>query len=121
MPESIHITGDGNAIGNNNTISVNKTAISSGATLADFTALLGQMRTTIEAGELDAKTSRIIASDLAIVEGEVAENEPDKSIVEAKLASIASMAENASKIATSGSTLLPLILKAKEMVGGLFG
>ena len=120
MQGPINITGDANIVGNQNTVSVNKTPLTSGATMAEFTALLAELRAALEGADLDAKTARIVKADLDVVEGEVTEEKPDKSIVEAKLASIAAMAKNAAAIATAGGTLMPLIHKAIEMAHELF-
>jgi len=120
MKGPISITGDGNVLGNQNTVSVNKTTVTSGATVADFTSLLAELRATLGSAGLDAKAERIIKADLDVVEGEVTDAKPDKSIVEAKLASIAAIAKNAAAIATASGTLLPLIHKAIEMAPTVF-
>ena len=120
MQGPINITGDANVVGNQNMVSVSKTTVTSGATMADFTGLLAEVRAALESAELGEKTTRLVKADLDVVEAEVTETKPDKSIVEAKLASMAAMAKNAAAIATAGGTLLPLIHKAIEMAHGLF-
>jgi hypothetical protein len=120
MEGSIHITGDGNAVGTNNTTNVTKTTMTSGATLPEFTTLLGQLRESLHESKLDPKVARVAEADLAIVEGEVEEDEPSGSIIAAKLKSIADMAKNAASIGTAGSTFLPQLQQAIEMVKHLF-
>jgi len=120
MEPTISITGDGNAVGNSNTISVNKTSVTSGALVADFAALLGQLRGALDAAELDPKTRRIVQADLDVVEGEVADEKPSGSIILAKLKSIADVAKNATAIGTAGAAVWPHLHQAIQMAQGLF-
>ena len=120
MQGPINMTGDGNVVGNQNTVSVNKTIVTSGATVADFTALLAQMRAALDGAELDDDTRQVVAGDLDVVEGQIVKEKPSKSIVEAKLASMASMAKNAAAIGAAATGLVPLIQKAIDMAHHLF-
>ncbi len=120
MNHSVNITGDGNVIGNENTVSVRKTTVTQGATMADFTALLAQMRAALDGAGLDDDTREVVAGDLDVVEGQIVKEKPSKSIVEAKLASMAAMAKNAAAIGAAATGLAPLIHKAIEMAQHLF-
>ena len=120
MEGSINITGDGNAVGNQNTISVNKTTVTSGATMAEFTDLLTELRAALDGAGLDDDTREVVAGDLDVVEGQIVKEKPSKSIVEVKLASMAAMAKNAAAIGAAATGLVPLIQKAIEMAHHLF-
>ena len=120
MESTIHITGDGNAVGDGNTTNVSKTTMSSGATVPEFTALLGQLHRALATAGLDPKIARVVEADLAVVEGEVEDDKPNGSIIAAKLKGIADMAKNAAVIGTAGSTVLPELHHVIEMAQGLF-
>ena len=118
MSDTIHITGDGNAVGDSNTISVRKTTTSSGATLSEFASLLAQLRAELQSADLDRRTARIVSADLDVVEGEVSEKDPDGETISHRLEGIAKALTGATAVGTAGTTLLDKVI---EMGHRLFG
>ena len=120
MSDTIHITGDGNAVGDFNNITVRKTATSttSGVTLSEFTDLLAQLRAELQNTDLDSRTARIVSADLDVVEGEVGEAEPDGATISQRLEGIAKALTGATAIGTAGTGLLDKVI---EIGHKLFG
>lgn len=116
----LHVKGDGNAFGTNNTTNVSKTTVSQGVTLEEFTTLLAQIKETLTAAPIDDKVRRAILADVEVVEAETKDSQPSLPIIESKLNSIASIAKTAAGIGAAAASLLPLVQKAIEYAPLLF-
>lgn len=116
----LHVKGDGNAFGMNNTTNVSKTTVTQGATLEEFTALLTQIRETLATTQIDEKVRRAILADVEVVEAETKDSQPSLPIIESKLNSIASIAKTVAGIGAAAAALLPLVQKAIEYAPLLF-
>jgi|SRR5947209_2311513 len=116
----LHVKGDGNAFGMNNTTNVLKTTTSQGATLDDFKTLLAQIKETLTAAQIDDKVRRAILADVEAVEAETKDSQPSLPIIGSKLNSIASIARAAAGLGAAAATLLPLVQKAIEYAPLLF-
>lgn len=81
MKPTISITGDGNSIGDSNANRIDKKSVTSGVTMTDFNALLGQLHGLLGAAELDTKTRSIVQNDLDVVEKEANDKKPSGPII----------------------------------------
>ena len=73
--ERITITGDGNVIGNNNRVNVNKSQ-TTGVTVDQFLRLLDELRQAIPQAGLDPDEAEAIVADLQVAETQCANRNP---------------------------------------------
>jgi hypothetical protein len=115
------ITGDGNAVGNNNSVSVTKTkAVAHGATLNEFTALLSQLREELLRASFDDRVRQVVEADVKVIEAETSVDQPNLPLIESKLKGIESLAKSTAGIGTAAMTLVPIVQKAVEYAQVLF-
>jgi hypothetical protein len=115
------ITGDGNAVGNNNSVSVTKTnAVTHGATLSEFTALLSQLREELLRASFDDRVRQVINADVKVIEAETNVDQPNLPLIESKLKGIESLAKSTVGIGTVAMTLVPIVQKVVEYAQVLF-
>lgn len=83
---SIHIEGAGNIVGDRNKVSVaGPTNVVMGATVAEFTALLAQLREGLLAAKLDEKARKAVENDIEAIQAEAKDANPSLPVVEGKL------------------------------------
>jgi hypothetical protein len=116
--DRINQTGDSNVVGSGNTVNISKT--SSGATLAEFTQLIAQLRRQIEQAPLDGDTCQEALDDLQKVEAQVANPQPKSAIIQSKLKSVETLLASAVAIGTASQSLASMLQKAIEWAGYLF-
>jgi hypothetical protein len=115
------ITGDANAIGNNNSINVTKTSAEThGITLAEFIELLSQLRSEMLNTTLDDRLRQAIDTDVKTIEAEVEDDAPSLPLIESKLKSIESIATSAAGLGSASMALIPIIQKAIEYAQVVF-
>ena len=113
--------GDGNVIGSGNTVNVRKTtAVTEGATLPKFTALLAQLRAGLLTSNFDGKVCKVLLADVAAIEAEAQDAKPSLPIIETKLKSIETITKSAESIDLAVGKLSPLITQAIEFAQHLF-
>ncbi len=111
-------TGGGDFIGRDQTIyQVNATQ---GASLAEFTALLAQLRGALPAAGLDPDTAEIIEADVQVIEQQAARPKPNAAIITSKLEGIAKLLAAAGGVAVAAQKLLPMARQALEWAKPLF-
>ena len=115
-----HVTGDGINIGSGNISHVNKTTVTVGATLDDFTTLLKELRGALNEEYFDPKVRRALTADLDVIEGEVADETPSGAIIQSKLKSMAETIRTVAAIGSAATTLPPLLHQALEWAQRLF-
>jgi len=115
---NIQIEGVGNVIGDGNTVSMTgPTNVAIGATVADFTALLAQLREGLLAAKLDEKVRKSVENDLEAIQAEARDSNPSLPVVEGKLKSVESIVTSTIGI---GTTLAPIVQKLLELGQHLF-
>jgi hypothetical protein len=115
---SIRIKGTGNVIGDRNRVSVvGPSNVVTGATVAEFTALLAQLREGLMAAKLDEKARKAVENDIEAVQAEANHANPSLPVVEGKLESVESIVTRTIGI---GTTLAPVVQKLMELGQHLF-
>jgi len=115
-------TGGGAFVGRDQTIihSPGAAASHQGATLDEFRTLLNDIRALLPQTGLDERKARIIAADLAVVEDEAQQAQPDKSIIVSKLEGATQVAKAAGTLTEEGKKLLPMLTQILQSIAGLF-
>ncbi len=113
------ITGDGNVIGDHSQATVIKQA-NQGATVAEFSALLAQMRALLPQAGLDADTAEAVAADVKVVAQQAARPKPNPALIAAKLEGITKLLAAATGTAGAVEKLLPLARQAVQWAAQLF-
>lgn len=111
-------TGGGSFVGRDQTIHVSATQ--AGATVAEFAALLAQMRAGLPAVGLDRETAEAVDADFRVVEDQAARDKPNKALILGKLEGAVKVLTAAAGAAAAVEKLLPAAQKAVEMAGQLF-
>ncbi|MCB0200838.1 MAG: hypothetical protein KDI03_12280 [Anaerolineae bacterium] len=112
-------TGGGAFAGRDQTITqVNETH---GVSLAEFTALLAELRAALPAAGLDADTAEIIDADVQVVEAQAAKPQPSAAVITSKLEGVAKVLAAAGGVAVAAQKLLPMAQQALEWAKPLFG
>jgi hypothetical protein len=117
--DDVTIIGDGNVVGDRSQATVIKQA-NQGATVAEFTRLLAELRGLLPQVGLDAETAEVVDADVKVVEQQAARPKPNRAIIVSKLESVTKLLTAAAGAATAGEKLLPLAQKAVEWAGQLF-
>jgi hypothetical protein len=111
-------TGGGAFVGRDKTIhQVNATQ---GVSLAEFTALLAELRAAVPAAGLDPDTAEIIDADVQVVEQQAAKPQPSTAVITSKLEGIAKVLAAAGGVAVAAQKLLPMAQQALELAKPLF-
>lgn len=108
VADSSIVTGDHNVVSHRQ-----------GVTLEAFQSLLGEIRGLIHYAGLEERKARTLEADVQVVEEEVQQPKPDKSILVSKLEGITKVLKAAGNLTDVGQKLLPLAEKALEWGTGL--
>ena len=111
-------TGGGDFVGRDQTITT--TSISQGASLEEFTALLGELRAGVEAAVLDKKIQKLIESDISSTEVEANDSQPSLLVIESKLQGIQSLLQKAAGTGAAVVGLIEIVQRGLEMAQQLF-
>lgn len=91
-----------------------------GVSLAEFSALLAELRAALPAAGLDADTAEIIDADVQVVEQQAAKPQPSAAVITSKLEGIAKLLAAAGGVAVAAQKLLPMAQQALEWARPLF-
>lgn len=117
----IRIRGDGNVIGDDNTVSVTKTkTVTQGATPDDFVALMAQMRELLRTTNLNEDDRDTVETNLKTAQKEAKKDKPRLPLIESSLKSIESLVKSTEGIGSAAAKLLPMIPQAVELARQLF-
>ena len=117
--ERITIAGDGNVIGNNNRVNVNKSQ-TTGVTVDEFLRLIGELRQAIPQAGLDPDEAAAAVADLDVVEQQVRKPQPKPAFILAKLNAILSLLATADGVWGLAERVRPLAEQAVNWAGQLF-
>ncbi|MBN2005197.1 MAG: hypothetical protein JXA21_17700, partial [Anaerolineae bacterium] len=117
--ERITITGDGNVIGNNNRVNVNKSQ-TTGVTVDQFLRLLGELREAIPQAGLDPDEAASAVADVDVVERQARKPQPKPAFILAKLNGILSLLATADGVWGLTERVRPLAERAVNWAGQLF-
>jgi hypothetical protein len=121
ITDGIRITGDGNVIGNQNTVSVMKTkSVAQGSTPDDFVALIAQIRELLRTAHLHEDDHDTVAANLKTVEREARKAKPRFSLIESSLKSVESLLKSTESLSLDIANLLFMIPQAVEFARRLF-
>ncbi len=112
-------TGGGAFVGRDQT--VHQVYAPQGVSLAEFSALLAELRAALPAAGLDPDVAEIIDADVQVVETQAAKPEPSAAIIVSKLEGIAKVLAAAGGVAVAAQKLLPMAQQALEWARPLFG
>ncbi|MBN2389506.1 MAG: caspase family protein [Anaerolineae bacterium] len=114
--ERITIAGNGNVIGNNNRVNVNKSQ-TTGGTIDQFLRLLNELRQAIPQAGLDPDEAASAVADLDVVERQVRKPQPKPAFIMAKLNGILSLLATADGVwERAGSTLTERVRPLAEQI-----
>ncbi len=91
-----------------------------GVTLAEFTALLAELRGALPASGLDAQAVEVIDAEAQVVEEQAASPEPDGEIIVSRLETITKLLTAVSGTVVAAKALLPTAQTALEWAQQLF-
>lgn len=117
--ERITITGDGNVIGNNNRVNVNKSQ-ATGVTVDEFLHLIGELRQAVPQVGLDSDETAAAVADLDVVERQAQKPQPKPAFILAKLNGILSLLATADGVWGLTERVTPLAQQALEWAQQLF-
>jgi len=117
--ERITITGDGNVIGNNNRVNVNKSQTTT-VTVDQFLRLLDEMRQVIPQTGLDPDEAESAVADLDVVERQARKPQPKPALILAKLNGILGLLATADGVWGIAERVRPLAEQALTWAGQLF-
>ncbi len=92
-----------------------------GATLAEFTQLLAQLRDEVEKSNLDEEDTEAVKTDLNLVEQMAAKEQPKGSSILNRLNSVKDVVEAATGLGTASANLAPVVHKLFDFARQLFG
>ena len=92
-----------------------------GATMAEFVELLSQVRQLASRAGLDKDTAEVIEADFRVVEEQAQRPQPNRAIILSKLKGAAELLTAATAAVAAAKPLLPMVQKAVEWAGQLFG
>jgi len=113
------ITGDGNVVGNNNRVHVNKSQ-TVGITMAEFRQLLQDLRGVVRSSSLDSETREMVERELEAVEAQADREKPNRMVVFGKLNAVLSMLATADGILGLAGRVQPLAERALQWAQVLF-
>jgi len=108
-------TGGGAFVGRDQT--VHQVYAPQGVSLAEFSALLAELRAALPAAGLDPDVAEIIDADVQVVETQAAKPEPSAAIIVSKLEGIAKVLAAAGGVAVAAQKLLPMAQQALRWSG----
>lgn len=115
----IDIRGDGNVIGDNNRVHVDKSQ-TTGVTVDEFLRLLGELRQELPQAGLDPDVAEAVVADLQVVEAQAHKPKPNAGLIRLKLSSIAELLATADGVAGMLQRLQPLAQRALDAAQQLF-
>ncbi len=117
--DSIRITGDGNVVGDNNWVHVEKSQ-TTGVTVDEFLRLLDELQARLEGSRLDPDLAEAAAEDVRAVAAQARKPRPNGVVIRAKLNSLLGMLATADGVWGISERVLPLVKQALEAAGQLF-
>jgi hypothetical protein len=111
----VHITGDGNVVGDHSRATVYKPA-GAGVTVEELLALLAEVRRLLPMAGLDTETAAVVEGDLRAVEEQARRERPRGAVILSRLKAVG----EALKVAAAAGTLLSLVEKAVARAQQLF-
>ncbi|MCD6344369.1 MAG: caspase family protein [Anaerolineae bacterium] len=118
--DSITIRGDGNVVGNNNRVNVNKSQ-ATGVTLDEFLRVLSELRQALPQAGLDPDVAEVVTSDVQTVATQAQKPKPNGAIILAKLNGVLQMLATADGVWGLTERILPLVQHALDAAKQLFG
>ncbi len=117
--ERITITGDGNVIGNNNRVNVNKSQ-TTGVTVDQFLRLLDELRQAIPQAGLDPDEAEAIVADLQVAEAQARKPQPNARLILSRITNVAGLLATADGALGMLQRLQPLAQQLQTWAGSLF-
>jgi hypothetical protein len=117
--DSIRITGDGNVIGDNNRVNVDKSQ-TTGITVEEFRRLLRDLQDAVRTSSLDSETREMVESDLKAVEVQAVREKPNRAVIFGRLNGILSVLATADGVWGLTERARPLAERALEWAQRLF-
>lgn len=116
---NIHITGDGNVVGNNNRVHVDKSQ-STGVTVEEFLRLLGQLQQQLPQAGLEPEVAETVAADLQATAAQTRKPKPNAGLILSRLVGVAELLATADGAAGMAQRLQPLAQRVLEAAQQLF-
>ncbi len=117
--DNIRITGDGNVVGNNNWVNVDKSQ-TTGATLDEFLRVLAELRQAIPQAGLDPDEAEALVSDLQQAEVLARKPQPNARLILTRITNVAGLLATADGVAGMLQRLQPLAQQALTAAQQLF-
>ena len=117
--DRITITGDGNVIGNDNRVNVNKSQ-TTGVTVNEFLRLLGELREAIPQAGLDPDEAETIVADLQAAESLARKPQPNARLILSRITNAAGLLATADGAWGMLQRLQPLAQQLQTWAGSLF-
>ncbi|MBN1922023.1 MAG: caspase family protein [Anaerolineae bacterium] len=117
--DTFSIPGDGNVVGNNNRVTVDKSQ-TTGVTLEDFLHLLTTLQQEIPRAGLETDVAAAVAADLQVTATQARKPKPNARLILSRLAGVAELLATADGALGRAQRLQPLALRALEAAQQLF-
>ena len=117
--DNIRITGDGNVVGNNNWVNVDKSQ-TIGVTMDEFLRLLTELRQAIPQAGLDPEEAEAIIADLQAAEVQARKPQPNARLIPTRITNVAGLLATADGVAGMLQRLQPLAQQLQTWAGQLF-
>jgi hypothetical protein len=117
--DDIRITGDGNVVGNNNRVNVNKPQ-TTGVTVEDFLRLLGELQQQLPQAGLDPDVADTVAADLQVTATQARKPKPNAGLIVSRLMGVAELLATADGVAGMVQRVQPLAQRLLEAAQQLF-
>ena len=115
----IHITGDGNVVGDNNRVNIDKSQ-TSGVTVEDFLRLLGELQRQLPQAGLEPDVAAAVAADLQVTLAQTRKPKPNAGLILSRLMGVAELLATADGVAGMVQRVQPLAQRALEAAQQLF-
>ena len=116
---NIHITGDGNVVGDNNRVNVDKSQ-STGVTVEEFLRLLSELQQQLPQAGLEPEVAETVAADLQAAAAQTRKPKPNAGLILSRLVGVAELLATADGAAGLAQRLQPLAQRVLEAAQQLF-
>ncbi len=117
--DSIRITGDGNVVGDNNWVHVDKSQ-TTGVTVDEFLRLLAELRQAIPQAGLDPDEAEVTVADLQVAETQARQAKPNARLILSRITNVVQLLATADGALGMLQRLQPLAQQLQTWAGQLF-